>query len=136
MSVSWNKNTLPSGVEAQTLTVWKQANGYRVPRILYLNKMDRGDASAEACARSVADKLQAQPLLLHTDVRLEGRLIGESLLMLVDLSNAFNTFSHDILLVIISCVMYYVLPKALECFTSYLQGRQQSLGIPHPSAVI
>ncbi|KAJ8723636.1 hypothetical protein PYW07_007616 [Mythimna separata] len=65
-----------AGVEAQTLTVWKQANGYRIPRILYLNKMDRGDASAEACARSVADKLQAQPLLLHTDVRREGRLIG------------------------------------------------------------
>lgn len=65
-----------AGVEAQTLTVWKQASGYRVPRILYLNKMDRGDASAEACARSVKEKLNAQPLLLHTDVRLEGRLIG------------------------------------------------------------
>ncbi|KAF9412423.1 hypothetical protein HW555_009092 [Spodoptera exigua] len=61
-----------AGVEAQTLTVWKQASGYRVPRILYLNKMDRGDASAEECARSVKEKLHAQPLLLHTDVRLEG----------------------------------------------------------------
>nr|XP_049704652.1 ribosome-releasing factor 2, mitochondrial [Helicoverpa armigera] len=65
-----------AGVEAQTLTVWRQAAGYRVPRILYLNKMDRGDASAAACASSVADKLHAQPLLLHTDVRHEGRLIG------------------------------------------------------------
>ncbi|CAB3249526.1 unnamed protein product [Arctia plantaginis] len=65
-----------AGVEAQTLTVWRQASGYRVPRILYLNKMDRGDAFPTACANSVRDKLQAQPLLLHTDVRHEDKLIG------------------------------------------------------------
>ncbi|XP_075983311.1 mitochondrial ribosome recycling factor 2 [Anticarsia gemmatalis] len=65
-----------AGVEAQTLTVWRQASGYRVPRILYLNKMDRSDASAAACARSVRDKLHAEPLLLHTDVRHEDKLIG------------------------------------------------------------
>ncbi|KAJ0173441.1 hypothetical protein K1T71_010590 [Dendrolimus kikuchii] len=65
-----------AGVEAQTLTVWRQANGYRVPRILYLNKMDRNDADTVACVRSIQDKLHAQPLLLHHTVWHEGRLIG------------------------------------------------------------
>lgn len=41
--------------------------------------MDRGDASATACANSVRDKLQAQPLLLHMDVRHEDKLIGKYL---------------------------------------------------------
>ncbi|CAH0594497.1 unnamed protein product [Chrysodeixis includens] len=65
-----------AGVEAQTLTVWRQASGYRVPRLLYLNKMDRGDASADACVRSVRDQLRVQPLLLHRDVRHKDKLIG------------------------------------------------------------
>ncbi|KAL0868852.1 hypothetical protein ABMA27_007201 [Loxostege sticticalis] len=65
-----------AGVEAQTLTVWRQATGYRVPRILYLNKMDRADADHVACARAVRDKLHAEPLLLHAPVLHEGRFIG------------------------------------------------------------
>ncbi|XP_045776474.1 ribosome-releasing factor 2, mitochondrial [Maniola jurtina] len=65
-----------AGVEAQTLTVWRQANGYKVPRILYLNKMDRSDSDARACARSVEDKLRVTPLLLHEPIHHEGKLIG------------------------------------------------------------
>ncbi|CAH2044823.1 unnamed protein product, partial [Iphiclides podalirius] len=65
-----------AGVEAQTLTVWRQASGYRVPRILYLNKMDRPDADVNACIASIRDKLQATPLLLHFPVTKEGKLIG------------------------------------------------------------
>ncbi|RVE54549.1 hypothetical protein evm_000670 [Chilo suppressalis] len=65
-----------AGVEAQTLTVWRQASGYRIPRLLYLNKMDRADADAAACVRSVRDKLNADPLLLHAPVLHEGRFIG------------------------------------------------------------
>ncbi|XP_068619121.1 ribosome-releasing factor 2, mitochondrial [Battus philenor] len=65
-----------AGVEAQTLTVWRQANGYRVPRILYLNKMDRPDADINACVRSVREKLQVTPLLVHTPITKEGKLIG------------------------------------------------------------
>lgn len=71
-----------AGVEAQTLTVWHQASDYRVPRILYLNKMDRADADEEACLRSIREKLRAQPLLLHTPVRLDGKLVG-----LIDIIN-------------------------------------------------
>ncbi|XP_048486209.1 ribosome-releasing factor 2, mitochondrial isoform X1 [Plutella xylostella] len=71
-----------AGVEAQTLTVWRQAAGYRVPRLLYLNKMDRSDADEVACVKSIEEKLDATPLLLHTPVRHEGKLIG-----LLDLLN-------------------------------------------------
>lgn len=65
-----------AGVEAQTLTVWRQAQNYRLPRLFYLNKMDRNDADAEACVRSIQDKLHATPLLLHHTVRHEGKIIG------------------------------------------------------------
>ncbi|CAG9789535.1 unnamed protein product [Diatraea saccharalis] len=65
-----------AGVEAQTLTVWRQASGYRIPRLLYLNKMDRADADADACVHSIRDKLQAAPLLLHLPVHHEGKFIG------------------------------------------------------------
>ncbi|KAG6442041.1 hypothetical protein O3G_MSEX002102 [Manduca sexta] len=65
-----------AGVEAQTLTVWRQASGYRVPRLLYLNKMDRTDAFVKDCVRSITDKLQATPLLLHHTVRYHDKLIG------------------------------------------------------------
>ncbi|CAG5004429.1 unnamed protein product [Parnassius apollo] len=65
-----------AGVEAQTLTVWRQASGYKVPRILYLNKMDREDADVNACVVSVRDKLQATPLVLHHPIVKDGKLIG------------------------------------------------------------
>ncbi|KAL4713040.1 hypothetical protein ACJJTC_001094 [Scirpophaga incertulas] len=65
-----------AGVEAQTLTVWRQAEGYRVPRMLYLNKMDRADSDAAACLRDIQDKLHATPLPLHAPLRHDGRLIG------------------------------------------------------------
>ncbi|XP_047994205.1 ribosome-releasing factor 2, mitochondrial [Leguminivora glycinivorella] len=65
-----------AGVEAQTLTVWRQASAHRVPRLLYLNKMDRSDASAALCVDSIRDKLQADPLLLHEPVVHEGKLVG------------------------------------------------------------
>ncbi|XP_026332850.1 ribosome-releasing factor 2, mitochondrial [Hyposmocoma kahamanoa] len=65
-----------AGVEAQTLTVWRQATGYRVPRILYLNKMDRLDSNEMSCVRSIEEKLQATPLLLHLPVRHNDRLVG------------------------------------------------------------
>lgn len=68
------------GVEAQTLTVWRQASGYRVPQLFYLNKMDRADADVAACVRSIEEKLQAEPLQLHIPVKLDGRLIGKSII--------------------------------------------------------
>ncbi len=42
-----------AGVEAQTLTVWRQAVKYSVPRIAFLNKMDKGNADFEGSLKSI-----------------------------------------------------------------------------------
>lgn len=57
-----------AGVEAQTLTVWHQAERYKLPRILYLNKMDKHNADYLMCLTSIEEKLHIVPLLLHLPV--------------------------------------------------------------------
>ncbi len=52
-------------MEAQTLTVWRQADRYKVPRIIYLNKMDKPSASLSLCLDSIKAKLRAVPLTLQ-----------------------------------------------------------------------
>lgn len=54
-----------AGVEAQSLTVWRQANSYQVPRICYLNKMDKSSASLSMCFKSMKEKLHTIPLVLQ-----------------------------------------------------------------------
>ena len=55
----------PLGVESQTITVWRQANKFNIPRIIYLNKMDKHDASVDNCINSVKNKLKSTPLLIQ-----------------------------------------------------------------------
>jgi elongation factor G len=50
------------GVEPQSETVWRQADRYRIPRIAFVNKMDRVGADFERCVRMMKDKLGAKPL--------------------------------------------------------------------------
>lgn len=57
------------GVEAQTLTVWRQADRYALPRIVYANKMDRQDASIPLCIKLLKSKFDVVPLQLHIPVR-------------------------------------------------------------------
>ncbi|XP_066963770.1 ribosome-releasing factor 2, mitochondrial [Macrobrachium rosenbergii] len=54
-----------AGVEAQSITVWRQANSYQVPRLCYLNKMDKPNADVSLCLDSIKEKLHATPLLLQ-----------------------------------------------------------------------
>ena len=54
-----------AGVEPQTETVWRQANRYRVPRIGFVNKMDRTGANFERTVEMIVDRLQANPLVLQ-----------------------------------------------------------------------
>nr|XP_033785178.1 ribosome-releasing factor 2, mitochondrial isoform X2 [Geotrypetes seraphini] len=54
-----------AGVEAQTLTVWRQANKHQIPRICFLNKMDKTGASLSYCIDSIKQKLKVTPLLLQ-----------------------------------------------------------------------
>jgi elongation factor G len=54
-----------AGVEPQTETVWRQADRYRVPRICFVNKMDRTGANFERTVEMMVDRLHAQPLVLQ-----------------------------------------------------------------------
>uniref|UniRef100_A0A667I1M6 Ribosome-releasing factor 2, mitochondrial n=1 Tax=Lynx canadensis TaxID=61383 RepID=A0A667I1M6_LYNCA len=54
-----------AGVEAQTLTVWRQADKHKIPRICFLNKMDKTGASFKYAVESIREKLKAKPLLLQ-----------------------------------------------------------------------
>lgn len=61
-----------AGVEAQTFKVWNQANEYMVPRIIYLNKMDKPKANYKACIENIEEKLKTKSLLLHLPLQ-EGK---------------------------------------------------------------
>ncbi|XP_041868810.1 ribosome-releasing factor 2, mitochondrial isoform X2 [Corvus kubaryi] len=54
-----------AGVEAQTLTVWRQADKHQIPRICFLNKMDKNRASFMYAVESIKQKLKTKPLLLQ-----------------------------------------------------------------------
>ncbi len=51
-----------SGVEAQSETVWRQADRYGVPRLCFINKMDRVGANFDRCLAMIEDRLHAKPL--------------------------------------------------------------------------
>nr|XP_034955712.1 ribosome-releasing factor 2, mitochondrial isoform X1 [Zootoca vivipara] len=57
-----------AGVEAQSLTVWRQADKHHIPRICFLNKMDKNGASFTYAVESIRQKLKAKPLLLQLPI--------------------------------------------------------------------
>jgi elongation factor G len=59
------------GVEAQSETVWRQANRYRVPRICFINKLDRVGADYFKAVQSIVDRLGARPVMLQLPIGLE-----------------------------------------------------------------
>src|SRR6056300_129096 len=58
------------GVEAQSETVWRQANRYRVPRIAFVNKLDREGADFEGTVSEICERLAANPVPLQIPVGL------------------------------------------------------------------
>ncbi|MDZ4771388.1 MAG: elongation factor G [Chloroflexota bacterium] len=54
-----------AGVEPQSETVWRQANQYGVPRMCFINKMDRTGANFQRCVDMIVDRLQGNPVLLQ-----------------------------------------------------------------------
>ena len=54
-----------AGVEPQSETVWRQADGYHVPRICFVNKMDRVGANFYRCVDMMVDRLGATPLVIQ-----------------------------------------------------------------------
>jgi elongation factor G len=65
-----------SGVEPQSETVWHQADKYRVPKLAFINKMDRMGANFEAAVASMREKLGAHPLVLTMPWGTEDRFQG------------------------------------------------------------
>jgi elongation factor G len=64
------------GVEPQSETVWRQADKYRVPRIAFINKMDRVGAEFERVVEEMREKLKATPLLLQLPIGAEEKFTG------------------------------------------------------------
>ncbi len=65
-----------AGVEPQSETVWRQADKYRVPRICFINKMDRIGADFFRCVAMIRDRLGATPVVLTLPVGVESDYVG------------------------------------------------------------
>ncbi|MEV0127536.1 elongation factor G [Dactylosporangium sp. NPDC050688] len=65
-----------AGVEPQTENVWRQADKYNVPRMCFVNKLDRTGADFFRCVQMMVDRLNATPLVLQIPIGLEGDHIG------------------------------------------------------------
>jgi len=65
-----------AGVEPQTETVWRQADRYRVPRICFVNKMDRTGADFHRTVEMMVDRLHANPLVLQLPWGTEANFVG------------------------------------------------------------
>src|SRR4051812_38861842 len=65
-----------AGVEPQSQTVWRQADRYKVPRICFVNKLDRTGASFDFCVSTIKSRLNAVPAVLQLPIGAEGDFIG------------------------------------------------------------
>jgi elongation factor G len=65
-----------SGVEPQSETVWRQASKYNVPRICFVNKMDRAGANFLGCIEQMKDKLNAKPVPIQLPLGAEADFVG------------------------------------------------------------
>ena len=65
-----------AGVEPQSETVWRQADKYKVPRMCFVNKLDRTGANFFMCVDMIRERLGAKPLLLQLPIGLEADLKG------------------------------------------------------------
>ncbi|MCX5212370.1 elongation factor G [Kitasatospora sp. NBC_00240] len=65
-----------AGVEPQSETVWRQADRYGVPRICFINKLDRTGANFFFCVDTIVDRLGATPLVMQLPIGAEGDFAG------------------------------------------------------------
>jgi len=79
-----------AGVEPQTETVWRQANKYNVPRICFVNKMDRTGADFFRCVDMIADRLDCVPAVIQLPIGAEGEYKG-----IIDVVAMNATIYHD-----------------------------------------
>ncbi|MFT4027053.1 MAG: elongation factor G, partial [Novosphingobium sp.] len=65
-----------AGVEPQSETVWRQADKYGVPRMCFINKLDRTGANFKYCVQSIIDRLGSTPAVLYLPIGIEADLKG------------------------------------------------------------
>ncbi len=65
-----------AGVEPQSETVWRQADKYGVPRICFVNKMDRVGSDFDRCVEMMIDRLGANPLIINFPIGTESEFAG------------------------------------------------------------
>ncbi|HLL08974.1 MAG TPA: elongation factor G [Nocardioidaceae bacterium] len=65
-----------AGVEPQSETVWRQADRYRVPRVCFVNKLDRTGAEFHRCVEMIENRLAATPLVTQIPIGTEADFIG------------------------------------------------------------
>ncbi|WP_405920492.1 elongation factor G [Streptomyces longwoodensis] len=65
-----------AGVEAQSESVWRQADRHGVPRIAFVNKMDRAGADLDAAVASLRERLHPAPLVVHLPIGAEEGFVG------------------------------------------------------------
>src|SRR3954453_11114289 len=79
-----------AGVEPQSETVWRQADKYHVPRICFVNKMDRMGANFDRTVQMIKDRLGARPVLTQLPIGSEDNFQG-----IIDLLNNQAVFYMD-----------------------------------------
>ena len=84
-----------AGVEPQTETVWRQANKYKVPRMCFINKMDRIGANFYRTLDMIKDRLQAVPAVIQLPVGAGGAESNEPFIGLIDLVKMKALIWHD-----------------------------------------
>jgi elongation factor G len=84
-----------AGVEPQTETVWRQANTYKVPRMCFVNKMDRIGADFYRTVQMVIDRLQATPVVLQLPIGAGGPEAQKPFIGLVDIVKMKALIWHD-----------------------------------------
>jgi elongation factor G len=65
-----------AGVEPQSETVWRQADKYRVPRMCFVNKLDRMGANFERCVAMIKDRLGCRTAVLYLPIGIEADFVG------------------------------------------------------------
>jgi elongation factor G len=65
-----------AGVEPQSETVWRQADKYKVPRMCFINKLDRMGANFDMCVGMIKDRLGARPMVMQLPIGIESDFTG------------------------------------------------------------
>src|ERR1700743_3334936 len=79
-----------AGVQPQSETVWRQADKYKVPRICFINKMDKAGADAVYATSTIVDRLGARAVPINIQIGAEAKFLG-----VVDLVTMKDIYWHD-----------------------------------------